>query len=84
MTASRKGTAHSILVRRFHESVALHVNVSDGKCGVESTETVYIPREFLLVLADALQVAHRDICHRSYSVSTFRPRTIYPNDVRFE
>lgn len=81
---SRKGTAHSIMVRRFRESIALHVNVSDGACGVQSTETVYIPREFLLVLADALQVGHRDICHRNYSESTFRPRTIYPNDVRFE
>lgn len=71
--------ATSIYLRRFRDTAALTVYVNG-----ESTETIYLPQGMLLVLADALGILRRDIANKNYSESTFAPRTVLPNDVRFE
>lgn len=78
------GSVTRVRVRRFRDNAALTFYVTDA-CGEEHTQdTVYLPQGMLLVLADALQIMRRDIANKNYTDSTFSPRTVLENDVRFD
>lgn len=80
-----QGTVSSVRVRRFRDTAALTFYVTDagGTCA-RPVDTIYVPQGMLLVLADALAILRRDMANKNYTDSTFAPRTVLENDVRFD
>lgn len=79
-----QGTVTSVRVRRFRDTAALTFYKQGARVGESLCDTIYVPQGMLLVLADALQILRRDMANKNYSDSTFAPRTVLENDVRFD
>ena len=78
--SDRKGTAQTVRVYRFRDSLALSFVVSNGATGEESTETVYVPAAMAEALAFSIGGFLADLkAHESYSGSEFRSRTVTPD-----
>lgn len=70
MTSTAEGT-RKVRLHRFRDTIAMAVAGNDGY-----HTTVYIPLLMLHGLAEQLVQGKRDICHRNFPQSTFKPRTI--------
>jgi hypothetical protein len=79
VSASTEG-ARKVRLHRFRDTIAMAVADKDGY-----HTTVYIPLLMLHGLAEQLIQGKRDICHRNFPQSTFKPRTIDSDgNVEFE
>lgn len=80
----RQGTAQRVRIHRFRDTMTLSFVVSDGKCGEESTETIYVPMDMVESLATAVRDFRHDFNRHSFSASKFATRTYSKEGRRIE